>query len=330
MNDKAVALLEQYDVEVLRTRKGRGAYLCDTKQGVLIFKEYEGTEGRLLQQDMLLRHVKAKQTVQVDELIPTKTGELFVKDKDGVRYILKTYYEGRECNIYDKEECVTAMRLLGNLHNCMRDVPQCSERDGAPSDSILQEYERHNQELVRVRNFLRKRKQKQPFERSLYGVMDTYIEQARSVTEGWRRYVQDLDFREPAGTYYHGNYQYHNIICYEKDWYITNFEKYKPGSQVSDVYLLLRKLLEKSGWQETLGSELLDAYKEIRPLSAFEALDLYYRLAYPEKFWKIVNFYNNSPKAWIPEKNMEKLEKLLEQEQNRQKFLEEVFRPECL
>ena len=38
MNDKAVALLEQYDIEVLRTRKGRGAFLCDTKQGVLVLR----------------------------------------------------------------------------------------------------------------------------------------------------------------------------------------------------------------------------------------------------------------------------------------------------
>lgn len=358
MNDKAVALLEQYDIEVLRTRKGRGAYLCETGQGVLIFKEYDGTEVRLRQQDALLRHIQSIGTVQVDQLLPAKSGELFVKDKDGVRYILKTYYEGRECNIYEKSECLTAMRLLAKLHNCMRGVPQLGvqtevtgdastrilqevqEKDPADGSGtsqaekiqspVLQEYERHNQELIRVRNFLRKRKQKQPFERKLYSVMDAYIEQAKSVTDGWCKYVQDLDLTEPADTYYHGSYQYHNIIFYEKDWYIINFEKSQPGSQVKDVYLLLRKVLEKSDWQPALGKALLDAYKQLRPFSALEALDLYYRLAYPEKFWKIVNFYNNSPKVWIPERNMEKLEKLLEQEQGRQNFLEEVFQPEYL
>lgn len=349
MNDKAVALLEQYDMEVLRTRKGRGAYLCETKQGILIFKEYEGTEARLLQQDALLRHIHDCQTVHVDRILPTRTGELLVKDKDGVRYILKTYYEGRECNIYDKEECLTAMRLLAQLHNCMKNVPllpvmlgdvtagkalQSGENQTQAAavirtkNTTLQEYEKHNQELIRVRNFLRKRKQKQPFERRLYNVMDSYIAQANRITANWRRYVQDLDLTEPTDTYYHGNYQYHNIIYYEKDWYITNFEKCQQGSQVKDVYLLLRKLLEKSDWQPELGRELLKAYKEIRPLSVYEELDLYYQLAYPEKFWKIVNFYYNSPKVWIPERNMEKLETLLEQEQSRQSFLDEVFRPE--
>ena len=353
MNDKAVALLEQYDIEVLRTRKGRGAYLCDTKQGVLIFKEYEGSGLRLLQQAAVLSHVRAKHAVQVDELIPTRSGELFVKDKDGVRYILKTYYEGRECNIYDKEECMSAMRLLAKLHNCMRDVPVVAEEPQDTPDAVesqdtpqqeqheeplscmpeneaLQDYEKHNRELIRVRNYLRKRKQKHPFERRLYEVMDAYIEQAEQVTRQWGEYVRDLSLTDAPDTYYHGNYQYHNIIWYEKDWYVINFERCRQGSQVSDVYLLLRKLLEKSDWQPAFGRDLLNAYKEQRPLSASEALDLYYRLAYPEKFWKIVNFYYNAPKSWIPEKNMEKLEKLLEQEQGRQSFLEEVFRLECL
>ena len=40
MNDRAVALLEQYEIEVLRTRKGRGAILCDTQQDCLIVKLY--------------------------------------------------------------------------------------------------------------------------------------------------------------------------------------------------------------------------------------------------------------------------------------------------
>lgn len=338
MNDKAVALLEQYDVEVLRTRKGRGAYLCDTDQGVLIFKEYEGTESRLLLQDNLLRHVQAENKVKVDMIIPAKSGELLVKDKDGVRYILKTYYEGRECNIYEKEECLLAMELLAKLHGCMMQVPGLPQQNAetvqkgtpGPQNVTLREYEKHNNEMVRVRNYLRKKKQKQPLERRLYSVMDAYIAQAKQVTGDWRRYVQDLDLTEPADTYYHGNYQYHNIIYYEKDWYIVNFEKCQQGSQVRDVYLLLRKLLEKNDWHPEFGRELLEAYKKLHPLSACDALDLYYRLSYPEKFWKIVNFYYNSPKAWIPERNMEKLEKLLRQEQNRQIFLEKVFRPECL
>ena len=73
-------------------------------------------------------------------------------------------------------------------------------------------------------------------------------------------------------------------------------------------------------------AELLSAYERERPISARSWIDLYYRLAYPEKFWKIVNFYYNSGKAWIPGKNQEKLERVIEQEKGKQRFLDQIFR----
>ena len=47
VNDKAIELLEQYEIEVLRTRKGRGAIVCDTDKGCLIFREYSGSQDRI-------------------------------------------------------------------------------------------------------------------------------------------------------------------------------------------------------------------------------------------------------------------------------------------
>ena len=49
---------------------------------------------------------------------------------------------------------------------------------------------------------------------------------------------------------------------------------------------------------------LLAAYESVRPLKPYERQDLVYRLSYPEKLWKIVNFYYNSGKAWIPGKGL--------------------------
>ena len=42
MSDRSANVLENYEIEVLRTWKGRGAVLCETGQGILILKEYAG------------------------------------------------------------------------------------------------------------------------------------------------------------------------------------------------------------------------------------------------------------------------------------------------
>ena len=96
-------------------------------------------------------------------------------------------------------------------------------------------------------------------------------------------------------------------------------------SPIKDVYLFMRKLLEKNNWNVDLGRELLHAYNEERTLQEEELLQLKYRLYYPEKFWKIVNFYYNSPKSWISAKNGEKLTKLLEQEEVKNTLMQTMF-----
>ena len=193
MNDKAVTLLEQYDIEVLRTRKGRGAILCETAQGILIFKEYAGNEERLALENRLLQQIDEQGTVRVDALRPTREGALLVKDKDGISYILKTYYEGRECNIFDRSECLTAMQLLAKLHNSMEAE---GEAEAVKLRTPLQEYEKRNRELTRIRSFLHKKGQKLPFERQLNSAMDAYLEQARQVTEDWREYEERLSCKQ--------------------------------------------------------------------------------------------------------------------------------------
>ena len=328
MNDRAVSLLEQYDIEVLRTKKGRGAIICDTNRGCLIYKEYMGNENRLQLQNKLLTYMEAQGEVKAESIIPTKEGALFVKDNDGVSYILKTYREGRECNIYDKEECVEAVSLLARMHRCLDSFedPDCA----VPVFSQEKEYSKRNRELKKVRKYLQQRSQKTWFEIQLLHTFDFFLNQALAVAEEWGYYQNNSTIWEEASSpkpgFCHGDYQYHNIIKEEKGWFLINFEKCIPDDPIRDLYLLLRKLLEKGNWSISLGNELLKAYEAEYPISAMSRNDLYYRLAYPEKFWKIVNFYYNSGKAWIPERNQEKLDKLIAQEQAKQNFLDEVFR----
>ena len=335
MNDRAVSLLEQYDVEVFKTRKGRGAILCETSRGCLIFKEYTGNEERLAATDILLKHLQKSGSVQVESIVPTGEGNLSVQDHDGVRYILKTNMEGRECNINDQAECLDAVRLLAQLHSCMEfegtenlsGLNSLVEAGSPYVYSPAREYEKRNRELKKVRRYLRQRSQKTWFEIQLQQVFDGFSQQALLVTAQWEEYEKLR--RTQTGpikiNYCHGDYQYHNLVKTDRGWFVINFEKCIPDDPVRDLYLFMRKLLEKSNWNISLGRDLLAAYEERRPLSAVSRIDLYYRLAYPEKFWKIANFYYNSGKAWIPGRNLEKLERLVDQEPLKQKLLEELF-----
>lgn len=327
VNDRAVSLFDDYEIEISRTWKGRGAILCESDQGIFILKEYNGPIHKIHFQNALLKHIKESGFPLVESILKTKEGELIVYDQDRIPYIVKSYFEGRECNNREVEECRQAVRMLARLHN-NSDLSQWDGLSSQPVFHIDKEYEKHNKELKKVRRFLREKSQKTSFEIYLMEHYDYFFDIALQVT-GQMRYDicgGQTDRLEEFPIVCHGDYQYHNIIQTSEGMALINFEKCVRDHPVRDLYLFMRKLLEKNNWSQTLADTLLASYDGERTLSKKDYMQLYYRFAYPEKFWKIVNFYYNSGKAWIPGRNMEKLEKLLAQEKAKQDFLKSMWK----
>ena len=106
---------------------------------------------------------------------------------------------------------------------------------------------------------------------------------------------------------------------------VLNFEQMSYDVLVQDLANFIRKILEKYNWNTGLGIEMITAYDQVRKLLPEELKQLYLRLAYPKKYWKIANHYCSSRKSWISGRDIEKLEKVIRQETERKQFLKMLF-----
>lgn len=327
MKDRAVSILDNYEFQILRTWKGRGAILCETNQGIKILKEYNGAKDKIRMQYNILLKVKENGYTNIEEIILNKEGEPFCVDMDSVTYIVKNYFEGRECNIKDEKECFTAVRKLALLHNAMT-LPEIAAEMTLTELPIVYEFDKRNKELRKVRRYLKEKSQKTDFELFLLKNYDFFYNRAIETTEELKKYPLDKWMHQllKSGTFSHGDYQYHNILFHGDTVNIVNFEKYALDDPIRDLYLFTRKLLEKNGWDIELGKELINEYSKERELTIEDRIQFIYRFLYPEKFWKIVNYYYNSTKSWIPLRNREKLEKIINQEEVKDLFVETVLR----
>ena len=290
-------------------------------------KEYNGPTEKIIFQDYLLNHIRENGAVRAETILRTSENELIVRDQDRSAYIVKTYCEGRECDHRNIQECCFAVNTLAQLHGVC-DLSGSEVLEGQPVFHVEKECEKHNRELKKVRKYLREKSQKTDFEIFLMRHYDYFLDIALQTTGELSYYAFGEDSKASSFVC-HGDYQYHNIIQSEEGSVLVNFEKCIRDYPVRDLYLFMRKLLEKNNWSQSLGDMLLGEYNKVRPLSEWDYRHLYFRFAYPEKFWKIVNFYYNSGKAWIPGRNMEKIEKLFAQEKEKQLFLKSIF-PSCM
>lgn len=350
MQEYERAVLEKYDIDVIGTRKTRGAILCETNLGLLLLKEVKGSEKRIPVLCGLYDFLQRQGYEKVDYILKTKEGECAARMEDGSVYVLKRWFQGRECDVRKPAELLSASGNLAKLHMVMRwpdgpvretglngeTKPAGKMKKSDLTEGLESEYLRHNRELSKVRKFVRSVSPKGEFEYAFLRCFDQMYQWGEAalqelMTSGCGKLLKES---RRQGCMVHGEYNYHNILMiqgdynYRKEPYriaTTNFEKFKPDVQVEDLYYFLRKVMEKHGWKVRLGDNMLNAYAAIRPLSEAEMEYLCVRFIYPEKFWKTADSYYRSNKAWVSSKNIEKLQTAIQQTEEKKRFLEEIF-----
>ncbi len=376
MNDWGRSVLEQYPVTVYGVKKGRGVLILDTDRGCKILQEYRGSKRHMEAEDRILSFLKEERGLLVDAYVRTKEGELSALNEDGVQYILKDGFLFTECNVGSRGELETAVRMLAKLHMLLRgmdsreipdrtglvgnslvdemekhnrelkriraavrmlaklhmllrgmDSREIPDRTGLVGNSLVDEMEKHNRELKRIRAFIRNKKKKTGFELCIMKSFDTMYAQAEEALHLLYDSQYQKLYKDAVGQGHicHGSYNQHNVLLHSGQVAVINFQHISIQMQIFDLYQFMRKILEKHNWSLELGSMMLEDYNRILPISKEESRILRAMFLYPEKYWKQMNFYYSSNKAWIPQRNIDKLKHAADQYTVRTAFLNHVL-----
>ena len=165
------------------------------------------------------------------------------------------------------------------------------------------------------------------FEKEFLGSVQWFLEKGEKALEMLVKsdYEKLRDKAGEEGLLCHGEYNQHNVLLCKNQAAVTNFDHFSFDMQISDLYCFMRKILEKYNWDVFLARRMLEQYDKIRPISSEEWENLQIRFTYPEKYWKLANYYFSHNKAWISGKNTEKLEKVIAQKKIWGDFPEKCF-----
>lgn len=185
MKENEVSVLDQYDIDIKSTRRIRGAILCTTNQGLFVLRELMISEKRIPMLHKLYAHMMENGCDRVDEVIENKEHELFSTSEDGIKYVVKRWYDGKECDIRKEQEIVGATKNLAKLHKVLRgpiDFGEESETFVMEGEDLRKEYCRHNREMKKVRAFIRGKVGKGEFELAFLKHFDAMYDWAQSAS----------------------------------------------------------------------------------------------------------------------------------------------------
>jgi spore coat protein I len=364
MNDWGKSVLNQYGMLFENVRRGKGVLICTANQREYCLMPFRGSEKRLTEEAALLELLTEKghlvdRMIQTEEgtyiarneyqdpfiLRRWHSGEECVStDAEqllrGVRKLARLHLDMRHVPELtatpDEKESRAEQSADEAADETFHEQESTDvDRDVSPAknpeetrhiDSCMELFLRHSRELKKIGVYVKKRKQKTSFEELVERSLPAHIEQAREAQELLERsgYQKLLDRAVEERCFIHGAYNYHYIYLQKEGEAVVNFSKYGIQVQILDLYEFLRKSLEKNSWDQQLGDRLLRAYAELKPITDQELLVLKACLLYPEKYWKQLNIYYNSNKAWIPLRSQEKLTQAVEQSALREKFVKNL------
>lgn len=320
MYNQTEAILSQYEMEINEVTKGRGAFICNTSKGKKILVPFRGSKekGRMLLD--FLKEVKSR-GFEVEQIEQNRKEEAVTEDEyTQERFLLKDYVDGVEISAGKLEEMKEAVRMLAIYHNVSEQLSAGQET--ANLSENVTNWQRHYRELIKVRNYIKNRKKKSEFEQ----IYMKHFEHNRKTAEKSLELLQE-EFDLPARSLLcHGDFNQHNVLLSNGKYRIVHFENIQYTWAMTDLANFVRKMLEKNDWSDGIGMELISEYDRYRPMRIAEYRQLYGLLLFPEKFWKVTNHYMNSRKTWISERDIEKLKRVIEQEEKRLNFLDKHWK----
>lgn len=320
-------VLERQEPEIEKFYKGRGILVCESGEELYALKEYFGSAQKA---EFLywLGICLEQQGVLCDSMLKNKEGNLITEGVNHVPYTFHHWMRGRECEIRNRIDLTIIVSFLARFHAAcdgteFEKMPE--DADGSRKKDLAQEYARHHRDLKHIRRFILKRNNKSDFEQLFLQCYEAFFQQSEAVTCYLERYPE-LGSGYTIGIC-HGEMNQHNILLTRGGAAVIHLEHAHIGAQITDLGNLLRKILEKNEWNRQLGLDLIREYSRVHPLSRQDLWGLYYRLAYPEKFWKIASHYYRTRKVWDSGQNYEKLSREIRQNQVRSQFLQALW--EC-
>lgn len=107
---------EKYDLNIQRVGRGRGGMILSTDEGMRLFLECSHPDGFYFKEDSVTAVLGLSGFTDTDIYIRNEDGEIITEDVDGRKYIVKKWFDAKECDVRNIDELCNTVTRLAVLH----------------------------------------------------------------------------------------------------------------------------------------------------------------------------------------------------------------------
>lgn len=319
-------VVKNFGMELKNYKKMWNIYLCNTDQGLKILQPVRGQEGRIWFQHSTKEHLYRQGFKQISRFyLSAQETPYYTYNRQ--RYVLEDWEDGEELDYTDFESIQQVTELLGSFHQASKGMCPFKEADIVSYYSIFpNQMEKRTMELHRFRKRVYEHRRLSDFDLLLIRYYSYYyglaLESLTLLEQGPCQVV--MNTLKKAHYVCHGDFTHHNVRKTEKGWRISDFSLCSYHIPIYEFTRFVNKTMRKSQWSVERALKMFEIYKQyIYESKGMEQLFLSL-LMFPEEFWKLCNLYYNQRRTYPSKKYLEKMQELIETQEEHQQFLKEM------
>lgn len=280
--DLSSEIFDEFDLDIEDIYPVRNVFYIKTQFGDKILKkiDYSLDELRFIYDSV--KYINLNFT-RIFKFYETKSKDIYIKYENQV-YCILDLIEGRECEISNPFDLVTASKALAEFHRASEGI-KCNIKNRNNCGKIIDTFNRKLEEVNFFKSIVSKFEHKNEFDEIFLQNVDYYLEEIKkSINLLEKSQYYKLCSEEDKIVLCHHDLAHHNILINNGEAYFVDFDYAIVDLKVHDLCNFINKSIKNFAYDFEKAKIILKEYCNNNNLEYREIEVLYGMLSFPQDF----------------------------------------------
>lgn len=329
-NSKIGEIIESnYDLRINSLEKFRGSYKLETQEGTYAVKIINYKLPHFIFILSAINHLQKRGFKTIPEILVNKFHTKYISIDEKYAYLTK-WIPSRVSNYDNPIELASVSKKLGELHNCSKGFNLT--KDMKPRigwHSWIKVFSTRCDEILDFKNRINQKAYKTEFDYIYLERINDELNRGYEAIDGLKksRYLSLMNKEIMNRGFCHHDYAHHNVLVDERgELNIIDFDYCMLDTHLHDLSSLIIRSMKYGKWSSEKADLIINNYCKSNNVCNEELEVMKCFIKFPQSFWQIGLQYYWEQQPWGEAFFINKINKYLDDIDDREEFLEEYFR----
>lgn len=317
---------EEYSLEVESVEKIKNVYKITTRENKYCLKVIKFEFSHFLFIISAIKHLQNNNFEKIPYIIKNNHCNDYISLENKYAY-LTPWVEARECNYSNPLDVAIAACKLAELHKksaAFNVTDNMKPRVGW--FKWLDNFRNKRNELLLFENIIENKEYRTEFDNLYLRSIDEELMRVDKAMDHLLKsdYFNSMRYEVENRGFCHHDYAHHNILIEDDDSVnIIDFDYCILDTHLHDLSSLLIRVMKNGKWDIENSINIIDYYSSIYPVEQTDIPIMAAFIEFPQAFWQLGIQYYIEKQPWEEEFFINKLDKIYEDKDLRQEFVDE-------